>query len=189
MSTAEESLDYGESGFDVTDEVEVGDLSSQTGGDAIEPARKVRFEIRKATIRPYVPKDSDEWLAKYLSLDLVVGPEGIGEDGKYKGKHFFQDLLLKKNVDAYPAENTEKYKSSGRFDLKVFLKAMGYDPAKPPKFNDDLLIELTGKEVYGDITRKAKRAATGETDANGRAVWAPTGEFSNEVKNFRAVEA
>jgi hypothetical protein len=194
-----EALDYGDGdngGFDVVDEVDVGDLSTQQGGDAIAPQKKVRFEIRKITVRPYVPQGKSEWLAKYLSLDLVVGPDGItvkdddgNEEQKYAGKHFFQDLLLVKNVEAYPEENTEKYKTSGRFDLKVFLKAMGYDPAKPPRINDDLLISLTGREVYADITRKAKQARTGQTDSKGKDVWEATGEFKNEIKNFRSVEA
>jgi len=189
MSTAEEALDYGDEDnpIEITDEVEVGDLSAQTGGDAIDPHAKVRFEIRKASVRPYVPRNNSEWMSKFLSLDLVVA-EGVDEEGKYKGKHFFQDLLLVKNVAAYPDENTEKYRSSGRFDLKVFLKAMGYDPAKPPKINDDFLIEITGREVVGDIKRKAMRAATGEVDANNRPIWAATGEFKNEIKNFRSAE-
>ena len=189
MSTPEKQMDYGDDEpFEITDEVDVGDLSAQQGGDAINPAKSVRFEIRKASVRPYVPKNQSEWLAKYLSLDLVVGSEGIGEEGKYVGKHFFQDLLLVKNVDVYPEENTAKYKSSGRFDLKVFLKAMGYDPAKPPKVNDDLLTSLTGREVIADIKRKEKRAASGEFDSGGKAIWKPTGEFRNEVANFRAAE-
>lgn len=190
MSTPETSLDYGDTDdnpIDVTEEVEVGDLSTQQGGDAIDPAKNVRFEIRKATVRPQQSKDADTWQRKFLSLDLVA-TEGVDEEGKYRGKHFFQDLLLVANTTDYPELDTDHYKNKARFDTKVFLKAMGFDPAKPPKVNDDFLVGLTGREVVADIKRTEMRSATGETDAKGKAIWKGNGEFKNEIKNFRAAE-
>src|SRR5689334_15560366 len=189
MSTeaAGEALDYGDSddtGFSVTDEVDVGDLSTQQGNDVIEPAKRVRFEIRKVAVRPYVKTGESEWRKKFLALDLVVGSEGVNGEGKYAGKHFFQDLLLVANTSHYPELDTENYRTKGRFDLKVFLKAMGFDPAAPPKINDDFLVGLTGREVYGDITRR--EIQTAPTEAGGK--WVSTGEWKNEVKNFRSVE-
>lgn len=181
-----EALDYGDSGdsgFDVTDEVDVGDLSTQQGNDVIDPAKKVRFEIRKVSVRPYLKTGETEWRKKFLALDLVI-VDGVNEEGKYKGKHMFQDLLLVANTSHYPELDTENYRTKGRFEMKVFLKAMGYDPAKPPKINDDFLVGLTGREVYGDITRREIQNPPGEQGGK----WIGTGEFRNEVKNFRAVE-
>lgn len=169
-----------DNGFDITDEVDVGDLSAQTGNDVIDPYKRVRFELRKLSVRPYQGKDDASWRRKFLSLDLVVSSEGVDGEGKYANKHLFQDLLLVANTADYPDMDTDYYKTKARFDTKVFLKAMGYDPAKPPRINDDLLIELTGKEVFGDITRKEQRQQV-------EGVWKGTGEFRNEVRNFKAV--
>lgn len=181
-----EALDYGDSdsGFDVTDEVDVGDLSTQQGNDVIDPAKKVRFEIRKVSVRPYMKTGETEWRKKFLALDLVVGSDGVDGQGKYANKHFFQDLLLVANTSHYPELDTENYRTKARFGTKVFLKAMGYDPAAPPKINDDFLVGLTGREVYGDITRREIQNPPGESGGK----WIGTGEFCNEVKNFRAVE-
>lgn len=182
-----EALDYGsesESGFDITDEVDVGDLSTQQGNDVIEPAKKVRFEIRKVSVRPYQKDGETSWRKKFLALDLAVSSEGVDGAGKYANKHFFQDLLLVANVKDYPELDTEHYKTKARFDTKVFLKAMGFDPAAPPRINDDFLISLTGREVFADITRREIQ----QPPAEGETKWRSTGEFRNEVKNFRSVE-
>lgn len=179
-----EALDYGgDDGFQVTEEVEVGDLSAQQGNDVIDPAKKVRFEIRNATVRPYIKQGEVEWRKKFLALDLVI-TEGVDEGGKYRGKHMFQDLLLVANTSHYPELDTDNYRAKARFDTKVFLKAMAFDPAAPPKINDDFLVGLRGREVYGDITRREIQSPPPE----GQTKWVGTGEYKNEVKNFRSVE-
>lgn len=185
-----EALDYGgggdsEGGFDITDEVDVGDLSTQQGNDVIEPHKKVRFEIRKASVRPYQKDGESSWRKKFLALDLAVASDGVDGNGKYANKHFFQDLLLVANVKDYPELETENYKTKARFDTKVFLKAMGFDPAAPPKINDDFLIGLTGREVFADITRREIQ----QPPAEGETKWRSTGEYKNEIKNFRSVES
>lgn len=181
-----EPLDFGgdESGggFDVTEPVDVGDLSTQQGNDVIEPQKKVRFEIRKASVRPYQKDGEASWRKKFLALDLVVGSDGVDGNGKYANKHFFQDLLLVANTSHYPELDTENYRTKARFDTKVFLKAMGFDPANPPKINDDFLIGLQSREVIADITRREIQSPPPE----GQTKWVGTGEFRNEVKNFRS---
>lgn len=192
-SATGEALDYGDGGSDsgegfaVTDEVEVGDLSTQQGNDVIDPARKVRFQIRTASVRPYVKEGESSWRKKFLALDIAVGDEGVDGEGKYKNKHFFPDLLLVANTRDYPELNTEHYQTKARFDTKVFLKAMGFDPAAPPKINDDFLISLAGREVYADITRKEIQQPPSE--GSGETKWKGTGEFKNEIKNWRSVES
>lgn len=184
MTTATVETYEDESGFDITDEVDVGDLSAQTGNDVIDPAKGVRFEIRKVTVRPYIKQDEGIWRKKFLALDLVVGADGVDGEGKYANKHFFQDLLLVANTADFPELDTEHYRTKARFDFKVFLKAMGYDPAKPPRVNDDLLIELTGKDVIADITRKQIQAPPAEVGGK----WQSTGEFKNEIRNFKTAD-
>lgn len=185
-----EALDYGTEGdggegFAVTDEVEVGDLSTQQGNDVIDPHRKVRFEIRKASVRPYQKEGEASWRKKFLSLDIAVSSEGVDGAGKYANKHFFPDLLLVANTRDYPELDTEHYRTKARFDTKVFLKAMGFDPSAPPRINDDFLIGLNMREVFADITRKEIQQPPGE----GETKWKSTGEFRNEIKNWRAVES
>lgn len=190
MSTeAREALDYGDSDsdapFDVTDEVDVGDLSTQQGMDVIDPYRKVRFEIRRATVRPYQKDGEASWRKKFLALDIAVTSDGVDGEGKYANKHFFPDLLLVANTQDYPELDTEHYKTKARFDTKVFLKALGYDPAKPPKINDGFLVDLAGREVYADITRKEIQ----EPPPEGETKWRSTGNYKNEIKNWRSVES
>lgn len=190
MSTeAREALDYGDSGsdapFDITDEVDVGDLSAQQGMDVIDPYRKVRFEIRRASVRPYQKDGEASWRKKFLALDIAVTSDGVDSEGKYANKHFFPDLLLVANTQDYPELDTEHYKTKARFDTKVFLKALGYDPAKPPKINDSFLVDLAGREVYADITRREIQQPPGE----GETKWKGTGEYRNEIKNWRSVES
>lgn len=184
-----EALDYGDAdtdeGFSVTEEVEVGDLSTQQGNDVIDPHRKVRFEIRKASVRPYQKDGDGAWRKKFLSLDIAVASDGVDGEGKYANKHFFPDLLLVANTSHYPELDTEHYRTKARFDIKVFLKAMGYDPAAPPRINDDFLIGLAGREVFADITRREMQEPPKEQGGK----WVGTGEFKNEIKNWRAVEA
>jgi hypothetical protein len=190
MSTdtaAGEALDYGgtdDSGFDITDEVDVGDLSTQQGNDVVDPAKRVRFEIRKVSVRPYVKQGESEWRKKFLALDLVVSSDGVDGAGKYANKHFFQDLLLVANTGVFTELDTENYRTKARFDTKVFLKAMGFDPAAPPKINDEFLVGLTGREVLADITRREIQNPPAEQGGK----WTGSGEYKNEIKNFRAVE-
>lgn len=189
MSTPTEAIDYGDSddsGFSVTEEVEVGDLSTQQGNDVIDPYRKVRLEIRKAAVRDYKKDGDGSWRKKFLALDLAVSSEGVDGEGKYANKHFFPDLLLIANTKDYPELDTEHYRTKARFDTKVFLKALGYDPAKPPKINDDFIVGLAGREVFADITRREIQQPPSE--GSGETKWKGTGEFRNEIKNWRSVE-
>lgn len=178
------SFNDDDTGFDVTDEVEVGDLSTQTGNDVIDAASRVRFEIRKASVRPYQKRDEDTWRKKFLALDLVVSPLGIDGEGKYANKHFFQDELLVANTSDFPELATDHYKTKARFGLKSLLKALGFDPAAPPRINDDFIESITGREVIGDITRKEIQNPPAEQGGK----WIGTGEFKNEIRNYRIAE-
>ena len=185
MATPEKELNYGDDDapFEVSEEVEVGDVSTQSGGDAIDPAKRRRFEIRKMSVRTYQAETESSWRKKFLALDLVL-TEGVNDEGKYKGKHFFQDELLVANTQDFPELDTENYRTQGRFGIKSLFKALGYDPAKPPKINDEFITENTGKEVIADITRR--EIQTRPSEPGGK--WVGTGEYKNEIKNYRAAE-
>lgn len=186
MSATETELynDDNDGGFDVTDEVDVGDLSTQQGSDVIDPQKQVRFEIRKASVRDYTKRDETEWRKKFLALDLVVTSDGVDGEGKYANKHFFTDLLLVANTTSFPELDTDHYKTKARFDFKTFLKAMGFDPAKPPRINDDFLTGLVERNVIADIQKKEIQNPPSEQGGK----WIGTGEYKNEVRNFRAAE-
>lgn len=178
------SSDDNDEGFEIVDEFEVGDLSTQTGNDVIDAFPRVRFEVRKATVRPYIKHDESTWRKKFLALDLVVGPLGVDGDGKYANKHLFQDELLVANTEDFPELATDHYKTKARFGFKQLLKAMGFDPATPPRINDEFLNELIGREVVGDIAKRPIQNPPAELGGK----WTDSGDFKNEVRNYRAAE-
>jgi len=171
--------------FDVLEDFpDTGDLSDQTGSDTIDPAQKVRFTIKK--VEPRVRKGDDEVtkLTANLNIRVAIGAEGTDGQGKYKNKNLFVELLTWANPEVY---NSDWWKKQARFPYKSFVKAMGYDPANPPKVTDELCKEWVGREFIGDIKKVPVTAATGETTAEGKKKYAPTGDFKNEVGNFKAI--
>lgn len=173
-----------ETPFEVLDDFpETGDLSGQQGGETIDAYRKVRFAIQSVEPK-VVEKDGTKLMAK-LNVRVAIASGGVDGDGKYKGKNLFIELLTWANPDVYTSEWWTK---NARFPYKSFLKALGYDPANPPKVNDTFLSSLKKREFIGDITKKAVTEATGEVTSAGKKVYKPTGEFKNEVTNFKSAE-
>ncbi len=179
MSAYDEAYDAGGDDsvpFDVNDEVEV-DVSDQEGNDVIPPFRKVRFEIKKASLDINTDKATRKWLTKKLALEVAVA-EGVDEEGKYKGKRFFPRFLLVYNKADWPGKfDSDWWKKKSRFDTKDFFKAMSIDPAHL-KVDDDFLAWLVGLEFIADIQRRERREKV-----NGE--YQGTGEYENELKNFR----
>lgn len=175
-------------GFSVNDVIEVGDLSTQTAEDVLEPARRVPFVIKKVAIRTQLEdnktaeSDSNRWKAKRLAVQLAIGPEGTDGEGKYANKRLFPELLLTFNVADFPEQyDTEYYQKRARADTKGFFTALGFDVTALPPITDEFLIDLVEQEVLGDITRKEKKEFNPETDK-----WEGTGIFINPVTNYRA---
>ena len=198
MATPEKDLDYGDVPDWVTEDdidIEVGDLSAvQDTSFALETTRNVLFEIRKASLDTQEYKQDDGsklWAKRNLHLQLNIASDGVDGEGRYANKAFFVNLLLQVNREGFPdAFKYEKFAvGTGKAFLttKQFYKAMGGDVAKinvTKAYRD----ELVGRTVKADIIRREKRAATGETDAAGKAIWAGTGEFENSIENFKAAE-
>lgn len=177
-------LDYGTGGddapFDVTDEVNVGDLSDQQSG-VLEPAAKVHFTIKKASVRTAEDKDTKTWIVKRLVVEAQVGPEGVDGDGKYAKKMLFPELVLAFNRADFPdAFSSPWWEKEARYPTKQFLKAMGEDVTNV-RINDDFLGTLIGREFIADIKRREIK-----TKVNGK--YEGTGDFKNELTNFRSAE-
>lgn len=186
MSTPTSAIDYGDSdsdeGFQVVEPVEVGDLSEQQGG-VLEAASKVPFVIRKATVRTQEDKDSKLWTVKRLAVEAAIGPLGVDGEGKYANKVLFPEFVLTFNSTDFP----DKFKSNwwqkeARYPLKQFLKALNRDVTQV-RVNDEFLLSLQNEEFAADIKRKEIQTK-GDDEK-----WHGTGDFKNELANFRSVSS
>ncbi len=167
--------------FDVTESFDMDDLGDQQGG-VMDAYRKVPFVIRKAKVRiqDSVSEVTGDkvWGAKRLSLEVAISPLGVDGEGKYKGKVLFADLMLSFNQEDFPKrQESEWWQKKARYDTKEFFTALGI-PLKGTKVNDEFLASLQGREFLADITKKER-----ETKKDGAYV--KTGEFENELKNFK----
>jgi hypothetical protein len=180
-------LDYGtvddDSGtvpFDVTEEVDVGDLSDQQGG-VLDPAAKVRFSVKKASVRTAEDKDTKTWMVKRLVVEAQIGPEGVDGEGKYAKKVLFPELVLTFNSRDFPdAFKSPWWQNEARYPTKQFLKAMGEDVTNV-RVNDEFLTSLIGREFVADIKRREIK-----TKVNGK--YEGTGDWKNELANFRSAD-
>lgn len=165
--------------FEVLDDYpDTGDLSGQTGQDVIDAAKGVRFQIQSVEPRIQANKDTNEKLRASLNVRVSIGPLGVDSQGKYANKNMFQEFLTWANPDIY---TSDWWKKNARFPYKSFLKALGYDPANPPKIGDAFLAELKGKEFIADIKKPEIRVKGEDGKYKG------TGDFKNELGNFKAV--
>lgn len=184
MSTAYSTAEDSDSP-DINSPVLVGDLSDQETTDVIDPASKVSFVIKKASVRTQHsdPKDtSSPWAVKRLVIDAAIGPEGVDTDGKYANKHLFSELILTFNTDIY---NSEWWMKKSRGPTKQFFAALGFDVAALPAIDNDFLGELAGKEFVADIRKRPIQEKTAEINDKGKNIYRDTGDFKNELANFR----
>lgn len=167
-----------ETGFDVNDEVDVGDLSDQTGQELLEAAKGVQFVVKEAKLQEVKPKDSDEILMKKLNVQAKIGPLGVDGNGRYAGKVMFAELIVWFDPERY---NSDWWKKQAKFPLKSFLQATGYDVKNPPKINDAFREELKGKGFLADITVRNIQAK------NDEGKWINTDDKKNELTNYKKV--
>lgn len=179
-----------EVGFAVNDPIEVGDLSTQTAEDVLEPARRVPFTVKKAAIRTqlednkHVESEDNRWKVKRLALQLAIGAEGVDGNGKYANKRLFPELALTFNTSDFPEQySTEYYQKRARADTKAFFLAMGFDVKSLPPITDEFIADLVERDVIGDITRKEVRQLNTETNE-----WEGTGEYKNLITNYRSAD-
>jgi hypothetical protein len=179
------AIDYGDTdttadeGFQVQEEVAVGDLSEQQGG-VMEAVAKVPFTIRKASVRTQEDKETSTWSVKRLVVEAAIGPLGVDGEGKFANKVLFPEFVLTFNSADFPEKfSSNWWQREARFPLKQFLKAIGRDITSV-RVNDEFLIGLQNEEFVADIKRK-------EIQTKGEdGKWHGTGDFKNELANFRA---
>lgn len=173
---------------DINEPIVMDSVADQETSDVIDPARKVPFIIKKASVRTQNVDSKDassDWAVKRLVIDAAIGADGVDGEGKYANKHIFSELILTFNRDIY---NSEWWMKKSRGPTKQFLQAMGFDPAQPPTIDSEFLGELVGREFVADILRRAIQEKTSEINANGKNVYRDTGDFKNELSNFRSAE-
>jgi hypothetical protein len=164
--------------FDVTEEVEVEDLSEQQGG-VVDKATRVSFEIRKSTTRVTEDKDTKKWMVKKLALDVVIGTDGIDGEGKYAGAHLFPEFILTMNTKDFPDKySSDWWKTKSRYPTKMFFKAMRLGQ-EGVKVNDEFHTALVSRGFIADIKVKPR-----QEKVNGKYINID-GEFENELTNFR----
>ena len=181
--------------FEVTDEIETGDMSD-VQEDLLPASSKVLFSIKKASVDTITVSKEDKTptLKKIrLQAKLVEGIE-VTQDGvtsiKYKGKVSFIDFLVWHN----PEFKKGNWYESRKYMLpyKQFLIAMKYDTKNSPKINDELLGSWKDLEFRCDVLQKPiqveKRDEQGNKilDENDKTIWVDTSDLKNEYKNFRA---
>lgn len=168
----------------LSDFPETGDLSTQVGGDVIDGAKSVRFKVEN--VEPSVNKDGNgQMLTARLNVRASVGPLGVDGQGRYAGKNLFADLMTWYNESTY---TSEWWKRQARFPYKSFLKALGYDIASPPKVSDEFIVSLKGREFIADVRKVPQRVDTGEVNSEGKKIYKETGDFRNELQNFKKAE-
>lgn len=177
------AIDYGDSdndpGFQVNEEVSVGDLSDQQGG-VLEAASKVGFIIRKASVRTQEDKDTKVWSVKRLSVEAAIGPLGVDGEGKFANKVLFPEFVLTFNSTDFPEKfSSAWWQKEARYPLKQFLKALNRDITQV-RVNDEFLIGLANEEFIADIKRVEIKTKGDDGKYHG------SGDFKNELANFRS---
>jgi hypothetical protein len=178
---------------------DISQAEASGGKEWVEPAKDVVFEITKASINTYTPKDRADWKSRSLKLYLKVDSAGVDKKGKYAGKVFFPNsagnvfgFLITVNREAYDftqnaqGKPTTWYtpKTGGAFaGYKELLTALGLPTNPTPTVNKAFLDSLIGKKVMGNIDKKHRQVLDG-----GKYVDVPD-EFENEISKLRPVKA
>ena len=170
-------------GFDVVDEVVVGDLTDVKEQRQVLPvAQRVKVRIAKAGTQ--ATKDKD---IKSLKLDLrIVDGILVGEELKYANKPLFTGLMdLVYWGDLSVKGRSEKtWWTSKQYliEFKKFCLATGFD-IKDVRINDDFFQIITGKEVLVDIQHEEETAVD---PTSGERV--KLGTFKERLRNWRKAE-
>lgn len=173
-------------GFNVTEEVEVGDLSDVKETRALTPqAQNVKVRIAKASTQETKDKDIKSLKLELRIVDgIPVHNEETGEaELKYINKPVFTGL-----IDLiYWADTTVKGRSGKNWwknkqhlvGLKKFCQALVIDLAMV-KINDDFLETLLERELLIDIGHEEETQLNPETGDRVKL-----GTFRERIKSFK----
>lgn len=205
--TTEYNLEDNE-GFNVDDtEIEISreEAVEQEKSDAIPPGKAVLFHIRKALIRKQLVDNKkseapdNPCMVTKVVLHCQVGPGGVDSANTGAGRMVFPEFpvsfdleLLKEQAKKNGYQfNEQTWKKEKRYPWIELMCALGqFDPkdstSKPPKINESFLLWLytsnegQGQAFLADVLKRAIRVKSGNE-------WVDSGDFKNELKNFKAV--
>lgn len=173
-----------ETGFDVTEEIVVGDLTAVQ--QAITPmAQNVRVKIAKASV-----DTSKDKALKSLKVELKV-IEGIpvlnqetGEtELKFQNKSLFPGFMELCIWADGTVKNSQWYKNQQHLlGFKQFCQALGLD-IKAVKVNDEFLTGLIGRELLVSIRHENETAVNAETGKR-----EATGTMRERIGQFKKAE-
>lgn len=186
MSTAYAEADD----IDINQPIVMDNISDQEVNEVLDPASKVPFTIKKASIRVQHedPKDnSSTWTFRRLVIDAAIGADGVDGEGRYANKHLFTELLLQFNSADFPDRFAlDWWKKQSRGLTKQFFTALGFDAAALPAIDPDFLSGLAGRDFIADIKKREISKKTDEIDPkNNKPIYKGTGDYRNELANFR----
>lgn len=169
-------------GFDVVDEISVGDLT-EVRQEMLPIAQNVKVRIAKASVD--TSKDKQLKSLK-VQFSIVDGIEVNGET-KFVNKPVFtgfMDLC----VWASPLKDSNWYKTKQYLlGFKQFCQALGIDITNV-KINDEFCASLIGQEVLINIIHEEETVVdVNDLDANGKPKRKKTGALRERIKSFKKV--
>lgn len=177
-------------GFEVVDEIEIGDLSDvKEERNILPPVKGIKVRIRKVTIN-----QNKEGTFRQLNMSLAVedGFEVAGEV-KYKGSVIWARVPYYADSQVY----TKDYfvKKQHLVELKKLALALSID-ITDIKVNDEFLASLEGQLLTADVRQRASQYVirNGKKITLNKEVKALGDEqtfddVQNEVGNFKAISS
>jgi len=165
---------------------DVSQAEAMSNEDYIEPAKGVTFEITKALIDTFTPRDKDTWMKRSLKLYVAVDKSGVDGKGRYARKVFFPRILVQVNRDDYDfTKDWYKPKSGGAWgEYNELLTALGF-PNNPAPTNDAAFRKsLIGRKFVADISKDKRQAY----DADKGKYVKIDGEYENHLRNLKPVK-
>lgn len=154
--------------------------------DWIEPAKGVTFEVIKAMIDTYTPKDRQVWMKRSLKLYVQVSKAGVDGKGRYARKMFFPRILVQVNREDYEfTKDWYRPKDGGAWgEYNEMLAALGFPSNPAPNNNKAFRESLVGRKFTADITKDKRQTY----DAESKKYVKIDGEFENHLRNWKPIK-
>lgn len=165
---------------------DISEAQPMSDEDWIEPAKGVTFEVVKAMIDTYVPKDKSDWMKRSLKLYVQVDKHGVDGKGRYARKMFFPRILVQVNREDYDfTKDWYKPRSGGAWgEYNEMLTALGFPNNPAPKNDKAFRDSLVGKKFTADISKDKRQTY----DAAAQKYVKIDGEFENHLRNWKPVK-
>lgn len=165
---------------------DVSQAQPMSDEDWIEPAKGVTFEVVKAMIDTYVPKDKTDWMKRSLKLYVQVDKAGVDGKGRYARKMFFPRILVQVNREDYDfTKDWYKARSGGAWgEYNEFLTALVFPTNPTPTNNKAFRDSLIGRKFTADISKDKRQTYDQATKKYVKI----DGEFENHLRNLKPVK-